>query len=131
VSPLAVSSTTPAARVEETETPKSETSRVDESKPAVVIPGVNGAPLAKTPTGSSGAAGSNRFKPITDAFTNGVGAIQNGVTNGVGAIRTGIGAITGSRPGTTGGTGSTGSTGASTGAPSGGADSGGNGSGEG
>lgn len=128
VSPLAVSSTTPAARVEETETPKSETSRVDESKPAVVIPGVNGAPLAKTPTGSSGAAGSNRFKPITDAFTTGIGAIQNGVTNGVGAIRTGIGAITGSRPGTTGGTGSTG---ASTGAPSGGADSGGNGSGEG
>jgi hypothetical protein len=128
VSPLAVSSTTPAARVEEIETQKSETSRVDESKPAVVIPGVNGAPLTKTPTGSSGAAGSNRFKPITDAFTNGVGAIQNGVTNGVGAIRTGIGAITGSRPGTTDGTGSTG---ASTGAPGGGADSGGNGSGEG
>jgi hypothetical protein len=129
VSPLAVSGTTPEARVEETETPKSETSRVDDSKPTVVIPGVNGAPLAKTPTGSSGAAGSNRFKPITDAFTNGVGAIQNGVTNGVGAIRTGIGAITGSRPGTASGTGA--DSGAGTGGSSGGADSGGSGSGEG
>jgi hypothetical protein len=55
------------------------------------------------------------FTPITDAITNGIGA------------------ITGARPGTAGGTDSTGAppSGAGTGGPSGGADSDGNGSGEG
>jgi hypothetical protein len=107
-SPFAASDTTPAARVDETETPKSETNT---SKPTVVIPGVNGAPPAKPPTRTPGVTGGspfnpfNPFKPITDAITNGIGA------------------VTGTRPGAAGGT-------DSTGAPSGGADSGGTGSGE-
>jgi hypothetical protein len=111
VSPLAVSNTAPAAVVDATETPKPDTSRVSAPKPTVVIPGVNGAPLAKPPTGTSGVTGGNPFnplapfKPITDAITNGIGA------------------ITGARPGAAGGT-------DSTGAPPGGADSGGTGSGE-
>ena len=115
-SPVALSATTPAARVDETETPKSETSRVSEVKPAVVIPGVNGAPLAKPPTRPASAPGGAPFnplapfKPITDAITNGFGA------------------ITGTRPGTTGGTDSAG---AGTGDFSGSADAGGDGSGEG
>jgi hypothetical protein len=107
-SPFAASDTTPVARVDETETPKSETNT---SKPTVVIPGVNGAPPAKPPTRTPGVTGGspfnpfNPFKPITDAISNGIGA------------------LTGTRPGAAGGT-------DSTGAPSGGADSGGTGSGE-
>ena len=55
----------------------------------------------------------NPFKPITDAITNGIGA------------------VTGIRPGTASGTDTTGApSGAGTGGPSGGADSGGDGSGE-
>ncbi|MBB5167967.1 hypothetical protein [Mycobacterium sp. AZCC_0083] len=118
VSPLAVSSSAPAALVDDTETPKSDTSRVSTPKPTVVIPGVNGAPLAKPPTGTAGVTGGNPFNPlapftpITDAFTNGIGA------------------ITGARPGAAGGTDSSGApSGAGTGGPSGGADSDGNGSG--
>ena len=115
-SPVALSATTPAARVDETETPKSEASRVSVVKPAVVIPGVNGAPLAKPPTRTPSAPGGTPFnplapfKPITDAITNGFGA------------------VTGTRPGTAGGTDSAG---APSGAGTGGADSGGDGSGEG
>ena len=121
-SPLAVSSSTPAALVDDTETPKSDTSRVSAPKPTVVIPGVNGAPLAKPPTGTSGVTGGNPFKPLTDPFK----PITDAITNG-------ISAITGARPGTAGSTGSTGAppSGAGTGGPSGGADSDGNGSGEG
>jgi hypothetical protein len=115
VSPLAVSDPAPAARVEETETPNSETSRVSVSRPTVVIPGVNGAPLAKTPTGTSAVAGGNPFTPVTDGITNGFGAF----TNGISAITTGFGAVTGTRPGTASGTEATG------------ADSGGDGSAEG
>jgi hypothetical protein len=57
-----------------------ETSEAD--KPDTVIPGVNGAPLAGSPTtGKSGVRGSNPFtsfkpfKPIADAINNGIGAI--------------------------------------------------------
>jgi len=119
VSPLAVSDTAPAARVEETETPNSETSRTINTRPTVVIPGVNGAPLAKPPTGTSGAAGNNPLKPVTDGITNGITNGFGAFTNGIGAITTGIGAVTGTRPGTASGTESTG------------ADSGGDESGEG
>ena len=121
-SPLAVSSSAPAAIVDETETPKSDTSRVSDPKPTVVIPGVNGAPLAKPPTGTSGVTAGNLFKPLTDPFK----PITDAITNG-------IGAITGTRPGTTSGTGSPGAPSGtdSTGGPTGGADSGGNESGEG
>ena len=118
--PFAAASSAPAARVadtSQTDTSKSETS-TSTAKPTVVIPGVNGAPLAKPPTRTSSAPGGNPvspfnpFKPITDAITNGFGA------------------ITGSRPGATGGTESTGtSSGAGSGGTSGGADSGGSGSG--
>ena len=118
VSPLAVSSSAPAALVDDTETPTSDTSRVSAPKPTVVIPGVNGAPLAKPPTGTSGVTGGtpfnplSPFKPITDVITNGIGA------------------VTGIRPGTASGTDTTGApSGAGTGGPSGGADSGGDGSG--
>jgi hypothetical protein len=98
--------------------PKSPTSLVTTPTPAAVIPGVNGAPLAKTPTGSSGVGGGNSFKPVTDGITNGFGAI----TNGINAVTTGIGAVTVNRPGTTSGTGSAG---ASSGSASGGNGSGG------
>jgi hypothetical protein len=121
-SPAAVSSAALAASADETETeietPKSETSRVSTPKPAVVIPGVNGAPVAKPPVSAPSSTGGNPFnpfKPITDAITNGFGA------------------ITGSRPGAAGGTESSGSpsSGAGTGGPSGGSDSGGGGNGSG
>jgi hypothetical protein len=119
-SPLAVSGSAPAALVDDTETPKSDTSRVSAPKPTVVIPGVNGAPLAKPPTGTSGVTGGNPFNPLAP-FT----PITDAITNG-------IGAITGARPGAASGTDSSGApSGAGTGGPSGGADSGGNGSGEG
>jgi len=52
-----------------------QTTRINDTKPLVVIPGVNGAPLAKTPTsGTTGATGSDPFdpwkplKPITDVI---------------------------------------------------------------
>lgn len=65
--------------VEETaasETTASETTQTSVKKPATVMPGVNGAPLAKPPTtAKSGAPGSNPFKPIKDMITNGIGAI--------------------------------------------------------
>jgi hypothetical protein len=132
VSTLAVSDTAPATSVDGTETPKSETSRVSDSKPTVVIPGVNGAPLAKTPTGRSGVAGSNPFKPVTDGITNGVTNGIGAVTNGIGAFTTGVRAFTDGRSGTASGTGSTGAdSGVGTGGSSGGAASGGSGSGEG
>jgi hypothetical protein len=113
-SPVALSAATPAARVDDTETPEPEASRASVSKPTVVIPGVNGAPLAKPPTRTSSAPGGTPFnplapfKPITDAITNGFGA------------------FTGTRPGTASGTDSTGAT---SGAGADGADSGGDGSG--
>jgi hypothetical protein len=113
-SPVALSAATPAARVDDTETPEPEASRASVSKPTVVIPGVNGAPLAKPPTRTPSAPGGTPFnplapfKPITDAITNGFGA------------------VTGTRPGTTSGTDSTGAT---SGAGADGADSGGDGSG--
>lgn len=109
--PFAATSSAPEARVDETETetPKPTSSRVTDVKPTAVIPGVNGAPVVKPPTVHPGAAGGspfNPFKPITDAITNGLGA------------------ITGPRQGTTNGTESTGtSSGAGTGGSSGGADS--------
>lgn len=113
--PFALSAATPAASADGTEPPKPDTS--SSSKPAVVIPGVNGAPPAKPPTRAPSVTGGgptnpfNPFKPITDAITNGVGAV-NGFRNGV--------------------AGGTDSTGASSGAgTSGGADSGGPGSGAG
>jgi hypothetical protein len=117
--PFAATSSAPAARVDEIDASQTETSKSEAStstaKPTVVIPGVNGAPLAKPPTRTPSAPGGNPFnpfKPITDAITNGFGA------------------ITGSRPGATGGTESTGtSSGAGTGGTSGGADSDGSGSG--
>jgi hypothetical protein len=112
VSPLAVSDPAPAGRVEGSETPMPEASRMSASTPTVVIPGVNGAPLAKTPTGTSGAgtsgvAGSAPFTPVTDALNNGIGAF----TNGVGAFANEIGAVTGTRPKTASGTESTGTDG--------------------
>jgi hypothetical protein len=76
----------PATAADETETPESNTSRVNDSKPAAVIPGVNGAPPVKPSTGTSGQAGSNPFKPVTDFIANGFGA------------------FTGTRPETTSGT---------------------------
>jgi hypothetical protein len=61
------------------ETATLETSGVTAEKPETVIPGVNGAPLAKPPTtATSGAGGSNPFtpfKPITDMINNGIGAL--------------------------------------------------------
>lgn len=52
--------------------------RNEVTEPETVIPGVNGAPLAKpTKTGTTGAAGSDLFtplKPFTDMMTNGVNA---------------------------------------------------------
>lgn len=58
------------------ETAASETTQMSAKKPATVIPGVNGAPLAKPPTtAKTGASGSNPFKPIKDMITNGFGAI--------------------------------------------------------
>jgi hypothetical protein len=112
VSPLAVSDPAPAGRVEGSETPMPEASRMSASTPTVVIPGVNGAPLAKTPTGTSGAgtsgvAGGAPFTPVTDALNNGIGAF----TNGVGAFANEIGAVTGTRPKTASGTESTGTDG--------------------
>ncbi|HEV7420158.1 MAG TPA: hypothetical protein VGO30_09955 [Mycobacterium sp.] len=80
--PLAVSAATvsdPVAEnpVDETATP--ETSGATAEKPTTVIPGVNGAPLAKPPaTATSGAGGGNPFKPfqpITDMITNGIGVL--------------------------------------------------------
>jgi hypothetical protein len=118
--PFAATSSAPAARVDEIET-EIETQKSDTttSKPPVVIPGVNGAPVAKPPTRTPGVTGGSPFspfspfKPITDAITNGIGA------------------ITGPRSGAASGTDSTGtSSGAGTDGSSGGADSGGTGSGE-
>jgi hypothetical protein len=49
---------------------------VTDEKPTTVIPGVNGAPLAKPPTtAASGSGGGNPFAPFTDAISNGIGAI--------------------------------------------------------
>jgi hypothetical protein len=63
--------------VDETATPDTARATADESTP--VIPGVNGAPLAKPPTtATSGAGGGNPFtpfKPFTDAISSGIGAL--------------------------------------------------------
>lgn len=62
--------------VVETETPESPEATAD-----IVIPGVNGAPLAKPPTTASGSGGGNPFtpfKPFTDAISNGIGALTGG-----------------------------------------------------
>jgi hypothetical protein len=65
----------PEAESPVNETSKAETSGAPEEK-STVIPGVNGAPLAKPPaTASSGAGGGNPFQPITDMFTNGIGVL--------------------------------------------------------
>jgi hypothetical protein len=95
--PFAAASSAPVALVDETETPKSETSRVSDPRPKTVIPGVNGAPIAKPPTGTSSPTGGDPFspfKPITDAITNGIGAItgpRSGATNGTESTGTGTG----------------------------------------
>jgi hypothetical protein len=56
-----------------------EVDEVTTDEPAVVIPGVNGAPLDRpstTPTsGSGGRAPFTPFKPFTDAISNGIGAL--------------------------------------------------------
>lgn len=59
-----------------------ETSALEAEEPETVIPGVNGAPLADSPTtGKSGVRGNNPFtsfkpfKPIADAINNGISAI--------------------------------------------------------
>ncbi|WP_155948497.1 hypothetical protein [Mycobacterium sp. URHB0044] len=93
----------PETSADETETPVSKTSRVNDEKSTPVIPGVNGAPPVKPSTTASDAAGSNPFKPVTDFISNGFGA------------------FTGNRPETTSGTDSTGA----------GTDGAGDGSGEG
>lgn len=102
VSAVAVSGPPPADP--EADAPKVKTSRVDDTKPKVEIPGVNGVPLAGTSgSGNSGGTGNNStdpfkpFKPFTDAITNGIET------------------FTGTRPAAAGGTGSGTGTGASTG----------------
>jgi hypothetical protein len=104
--------------VDETTTPETpavtpESPEATAEKPATVIPGVNGAPLAKPPTtATSGSGGGNPFTPFTPfkPFTD--------------AISNGIGALTGNRPAAPGGTGSSGGPDAG-GGPSSGSESGG------
>jgi hypothetical protein len=97
---LAETESVPAVEnsVDETATPK--TSQATQ-KPTTVIPGVNGAPLAKPrTTATSGAGGSTPFTPFTP-FTPITDVITNGITNG-------FGALAGARPTAPGGTGSSG-----------------------
>jgi hypothetical protein len=65
------------------------------TKPTITIPGVNGAPLSKTPkTGTTGSGGSNPLKPITDMISKGLGAIT-GVKPSAGGTAAGSGSDAG------------------------------------
>jgi hypothetical protein len=75
----AVSDPAPADASEET--PKTQTTRINDSKPELAIPGVNGAPLDRSPkAGNTNTSGSNAInpfraiKPVTDMITKGLEA---------------------------------------------------------
>ena len=62
-----------APEISAPETSAPEISAVTAEEPTTVIPGVNGAPLATSPTtATSGAGGGNPFTPITDMIGNGL-----------------------------------------------------------
>jgi hypothetical protein len=81
---------------------------VTAEEPAVVIPGVNGAPLNKpsttSPSGSGGGKPFQPFKPFTDAISNGIGALTGNRFAAPGGAGSPGGADAGSATGT--GTGS-------------------------
>ena len=95
--PFSAPAVSSAAVVEEP-VAESPSSRINDTKPIVVIPGVNGAPLAKTPTGGTpGGTGRDPFdpwkqlKPVTDVIdayngtkpaTGGTGADTGSDTGG-------------------------------------------------
>jgi hypothetical protein len=93
------------------ETPQIQTTRLDDTKPEPAIPGVNGAPLDRTPkagnTSVSGGYPINPFKPVTDIITKGLEAFtgKKPTTGGSGADH-GAGDGIGGGGGTGGGTGS-------------------------
>jgi hypothetical protein len=97
---------TTAAETPAPETPAvtPETDEVTTDEPAVVIPGVNGAPLDKpstTPTsGSGGRAPFTPFKPFTDAISNGIGALTGNRFAAPGGAGTPGGADAGGTSGT-------------------------------